>query len=486
MPIDLFFRSLAEDQKNNAIGIILSGTASDGTLGVAAIKGEGGITFAQDSKSARYDGMPSSAVSSGAIDLVLPPAAIADELQKIRHHPYIVNGRTERDEGLESQAPYDLSYLFKILKQTSKVDFSEYKPATVRRRVLRRMALRKIEKLSDYVTYTRDNPVEAEALYQDILINVTSFFRTPEAFDSLKQIVYTALLKDREPSDTIRIWVPGCSTGEEAYSHAISIIEYLSDVRADVSVQIFATDLSESAVQRARGGIYKESITADVGPSRVRRFFNKVEGGFQISKTIRDLCIFARQNVFSDPPFSKMHIVSCRNLLIYLGPVLQRRVVPVFHYALCPGGYLMLGSTEGLLGAGADLFDLVDKKNKIYKKRPVASPINFGFSMDRFDQAGEELQQRETKEAEPAKMPADLQKEADRLLLAKYVPATAVINEQLDILQTRGHTSRYLELSPGRASLNLLRMARPGLLFELQKAIESARKSGSPVVRERV
>jgi two-component system CheB/CheR fusion protein len=485
MPIDIFLRSLAEDQGHNAIGVILSGTASDGTLGMSALKGGGGITFAQDSKSARYDGMPSSAIASGAVDFVLPPAGIASELEKIREHPYIINDHDDKAEA-ESRGSGELSQVFRILKQVSKVDFSDYKPATVRRRVLRRMALKTIKTLGEYVHYLRENPREAESLYQDILINVTSFFRNPEVFDTLKKNVYPALMKDRTPNDSIRIWVPGCSTGEEAYSHAMSIVEYLSDIRADISVQVFATDLSESAVQRARSGIYKESIAADVGPTRLRRFFNKVEDGFQISKSIRDFCIFARQNVFSDPPFSKMDIVSCRNLLIYLGPTLQKRVVPVFHYALRPNGFLILGSTEGLLGAGAELFDLVDKKNKIYTKQAVPSPVNFGMSMDRFDGGAEQPAPPPGNNQEPAKMPADLQREADRLLLAKYVPASVVVNEQLDILQTRGHTGRFLELSPGKASLNLLRMARPGLLFELQKLIETARKSIAPVQRARV
>ena len=487
MPIDIFFRSLAEDQRNNAIGVILSGTASDGTLGVSAIKGEGGITFAQDSKSAKYDGMPSSAVASGAVDFVLPPAKIAKELEHIRQHPYIVNGHDdEKEERLEVEGDYNLGHLFRILKQVSKVDFSDYKPATLRRRILRRMALRKIQTLAEYISYMRERPAETEALYHDILINVTSFFRNPEVFDALKEIVYPALFKDRTPNDTLRIWVPGCSTGEEAYSHTIFIVEYLSDLRADISIQVFATDLSEMAVQKARAGVYKESITADVSPARLRRFFNKVEGGYQISKSVRDLCVFARQNVFSDPPFSRMDIVSCRNLLIYLGPALQRRVIPIFHYALRPKGFLMLGSTEGLLGAGAELFDMVDKKHKIYTKRAVASPVHFGFAMDRLEAEGKEPASAEVKENDSPKAPMDLQREADRLLLARYVPPAVVVNEHLDILQSRGHTGRYLELSPGKASLNLLRMARPGLLFELQKAMEAARKDYTPVMREKV
>jgi two-component system CheB/CheR fusion protein len=485
MPIDIFLRSLAEDQRNNAIGVILSGTATDGTLGLAAIKGEGGITFAQDPKSAKYDGMPSSAIASGMVDSILKPAQIADELAHIRRHPYIADAVDEKVEPLPAEGDHDMITVFRILKQATKVDFSDYKSGTIRRRLLRRMALKKISNFSEYVAYLREHRNEAEALYQDILINVTSFFRAPETFEVLKQIVYPALLKDRPPNDTIRIWVPGCSTGEEAYSHAICLMEYLSEVRADVSMQIFATDLSESAVQKARGGVYKENITADISPARLRRFFNKVEGGYQISKFIRDLCIFARQNVFSDPPFSKMDIVSCRNLLIYLGPALQRRVGPVFHYALRPGGFLMLGNTEGLLATGVELFDLADKKNKIYVKRPGPSPVGFGFSMEHFNAVNIEPA-REVKEAEQVKAPADAQREADRLLLAKYVPAAVVVNENLDILQTRGRTGRYLELPPGKASLNLMRMARAGLMFELQKALDAARKSNAAVARDNV
>jgi two-component system CheB/CheR fusion protein len=486
MVVDIFLRSLADDQHSNAVGIVLSGTGSDGTLGLTAIKGEGGITFAQNSESAKYDGMPSSAIASGAVDFVLPPARIADELERIRQHPYIARGHDEKLDVLAIEGDYDLGHLFRILKQVSKIDFSDYKPATVRRRILRRMALRKISSLRKYIEYVSEHRDEAEALHQDILINVTSFFRNPDAFESLKQHVYPILLKGRAPNDTIRVWVPGCSTGEEAYSHAISLVEYLTDIRMDVSIQVFGTDLSDSAVQRARAGVYKESITADISPPRLRRFFNKVEGGYQISKSIRDLCVFARQNVFVDPPFSKMDIVSCRNLLIYLGPVLQRRVIPVFHYALRPTGFLMLGNTEGLLGAGAELFDMADKKNKIYSKKPVSSPVTFGFAMDRFDLDKLEPPARERSEPEARKMPLDLQKEADRLILAKYAPATVVVNDHLEILQTRGHTADYLELSPGKASLNLLRMARPGLLSELQKTIEAARKGKVVVNRDRV
>ncbi|HET6933639.1 MAG TPA: chemotaxis protein CheB [Candidatus Angelobacter sp.] len=486
MPIDAFFRSLAEAHGSNAIGVVLSGTASDGTLGVTAIKNEGGITFAQDSKTAKYDGMPSSAIATGCIDFVLPPSGIAAELVNIRRHPYMLQPRDVAVEVLPEESDGELPQLFRFLRQASKVDFSEYKPATVRRRILRRMALKKIDNLRDYIRYLREHQPEADALYQDILINVTSFFRNPEAFDALKEIAYPEIFKNRGPNDTVRVWVPGCSTGEEAYSHAISLVEYLSDIRADVSLQVFGTDLSEAAVQKARAGIFKESIASDISTTRLRRFFNKVEEGYQISKSIRDVCIFARQNVFSDPPFSQMDIVSCRNLLIYLGPALQRRVIPIFHYALKQNGYLMVGSTEGLVGNGSDLFEIVDKKNRIFTRKAVPSPVSFGFSMEQFESWGRNMPAREHREADAQKLPETLQKETERLLLARYSPPAVVVNEKLDILQTRGHTGSYLELSPGKASLNLLRMARPGLLFELQKAMEAARKSGAPVVRERL
>jgi two-component system CheB/CheR fusion protein len=486
MPIDVFLRSLAEAHGPDAIAVILSGTASDGTLGISAIKSEGGITFAQEPKTAKYDGMPVSAMATGCVDFVLPPAGIATELDKIRRHPYLARGPEADIETLPPEQDDDLTQLFRILKQETKVDFSEYKPATINRRILRRMALKKFDTVHEYTAYVREHRLEALALYQDILINVTSFFRNPEAFEALKKVVYPRLIKKRPPHDPIRIWVPGCSTGEEAYSHAISLIEYLADERIELPLQVFGTDLNEAAVQKARAGVFKESIAVDVSPTRLRRFFNKVEEGFQITKSVRDVCVFAPQNVFSDPPFSRMDLVSCRNLLIYLGPSLQRRVIPIFHYALRPNGYLLVGNTEGIVGSGAELFDIADKKNRIYEKKAVPSRLFFGFSMEQSDPAGVIMPPREPVESDPQRLPENLQKEADRLLLARYVPPAVVVNEQLDILQTRGHTGDYLELAPGRASLNLLRMARPGILSELQKAVQAARKAGAPITRERL
>src|SRR5215471_6268914 len=318
MPIDTFFRSLAAELRSNAIGVILSGTASDGTLGVAAIKNEGGITIAQDSKSAKYDGMPNSAIASGCIDLVLPPERIAEEITRIRHHPYVTDPQLDKGTQLAPDRQILMARIFRLLKQVCRVDFSDYKPGTIRRRVLRRMALKRIDDLEEYTRFLQENRNEVEALYQDILINVTNFFRDPGTFDALREKVYPEILRGRSNAETIRIWVHGCSTGEEAYSHAISLLEYVAEVRADVSLQIFGTDLSAPSLQRARSGIYRESIRADVSPDRLKRYFKKIEGGYQISKSVRDICVFANQDVFKDPPFSHIDIVSCRNVLIYL------------------------------------------------------------------------------------------------------------------------------------------------------------------------
>ena len=488
MPIDTFFRSLASECSKNAIGIILSGTASDGTLGVAAIKNEGGITFAQDVHSAKYSGMPNSAIASGHIDFVLKPEEIARELMRIRKHPYVNGGEIVKEEPVAVERNGEMDQIFRLLKQVRKVDFSDYKPATIRRRILRRMALGRVDSLKEYLQFLQQTPEELEALHHDILINVTSFFRDPDAFEALTNIVYPSILHGRQSTDTLRVWVPGCSTGEEAYSHAISLIEYVSKARADISIQIFGTDLSEEAIRTARAGIYKEAIATDVVPARLRRFFSKVDGGYQISKVVRDMCVFATQNVFNDPPFSHMDLVSCRNVLIYMSPVLQKRVIPIFHYALKPTGFLMVGNTEGIVGAGAELFEPADKRHKIYLKKLVSSPVAFGIPRERFEHqvpvVGNHI--NATGELEPVRTPIELQREADRLLLNRYVPAAVVINDRLEIVQIRGRANRYLELPSGKATLNLLKMAKSGLLFELQTALEQARSTASAIRKENV
>ncbi len=484
--IDIFFRSLAADQGSNAIGVILSGTASDGTRGMSAIKGEGGLTFAQDS-SAKYDSMPASAVAAGCVDLMLPPAGIAKELTRVARHPYVRSEGIELEPVSESKES-QMAQMFSILRRATRVDFSEYKPPTIGRRVARRMALHKIEKLGDYLNLLRKERKEVMALYEDLLINVTSFFRDPQAFETLKKVVYPQLLKQHNHGEPpIRIWVPGCSTGEETYSHAMSLLEFLGEEHTEPPIQIFGTDLSDAAIQRARAGIYRETIEADISPVRLRRFFHKVDNGYQISKAIRDLCIFSTQNVFSDPPFSRIDLVSCRNVMIYLSQSLQRRVAPIFHYALNPGGFLMIGNNEGLIGSGAEFFEMADQKQKIYRKKAMATPLTVGFSVQkseaRTDGPGVPSA---TRTAELARVPTDLHREADRLLLAHYAPPSVVVNDRLEIIQTRGHTGQFLELPAGRASLDLLRMTRPGLISELQNAVQEARKSGAVTVRTNV
>jgi two-component system CheB/CheR fusion protein len=484
MPIDSFFASLAEDQTSNAIGVILSGTATDGTLGLSAIKNHGGITFAQDLNTAKYDGMPNSAVGAGVVDYVLPPDRIAQELIRIQRQPLREQQPANTFDGKDRL----MKEVFRLLKGVSKVDFVDYKVATIQRRILRRMNINRVDELADYVKLLHRNPPEVEALYRDVLINVTGFFRNPDVFESLREVVYPKLLLERNLSEPVRVWVPGCSTGEETYSHAISLVEILSELRVEVPIQIFGTDLIESAIQRARTGFYKESIASELSEIRLRRFFHKVPEGYQISKSIRDMCVFARQNVFSDPPFSRMDLISCRNVLIYLSPVLQKKVIPIFHYALKEGGFLLVGNTEGLLRSGAEIFDLVDRKAKIYQKKSVPSPVTFGMTVSAptIVEPGPERLPRGAREEGLAKTPLDVQREADRLLLSRYVPSAVVVNDEFEILQSRGRTNRYLELPTGKASLNVLKMARPGLLYELRSLLEKARKNSVPVSKENV
>ena len=489
MPIDRFLRSLAEDQRSNAIGIILSGTASDGTLGLTAIKAEGGITFAQDEKSAKFDGMPQNAIAAGCVDFVLPPDAIGRELARIRAHPYLAPSSSSRTAELVPDGDPRLKDILHLLRTANEVDFSDYKPATVKRRILRRMALQRIGKLKEYVQFLRHHPSEVDALYEDILIKVTSFFRDPDAFEALKTEVFPSILKHRSPVEPIRIWVPGCSTGEETYSQAIALLEFLRNRRADIPFQLFGTDLGQGSIEKARAGIYPQSIAADVSPERLRRFFVKVEGGYRINKMIRDVCVFARQNLLQDPPFSRIDVISCRNVLIYLGPVLQKRIMPIFHYALRPRGFLMLGGAEGVIGTASDLFELMDRKHKIYCRKSTASGLHFDFAASRYSfEAGNIASGKETQQREGGVHLMDLHKEADRLLLTKYSPVAVVINDDMEVLESRGHVGLYLELAPGRASFNVLKMAREGLLFDLQSAINEAKKEkeGVPVRKENV
>ena len=485
MPIDNFFRSLAESAGQQAIGVILSGTASDGTEGCRAIKGAGGITFAQD-ESAKYDSMPRNAVNAGCIDFILSPRDISRELGGISQHPYVARVVSPATEGVEGMVGSDLNALFGLLRESTGVDFTNYKHTTLHRRIRRRMAVHKVEKLKDYLRFIGRKPEELDELYRDLLIHVTGFFREPEAFVALRKHVYPKLFEGRKPDNPIRVWVAGCSTGEEAYSIAITLLEYMwvhsrNISQAATAIQIFATDISDTALERARTGLYTEAAVAEISAERLKRFFVRLDGGFQINKSIRDMCIFAKQNLVKDPPFSNLDLVSCRNLLIYLGPVLQRRVIPSLHYALKPAGYLMLGASENL-GGFTDHFGLVDKKDKIYQKRKTTARLTTYFANSDYlpIRAGDAKLTRE--------LPASftVEREVEHLLVNRFVPASIVVNDQMEIVQFHGKTGAYLEPPAGQPSFSLAKMAREGLLVDLRAALDMAKKSNATVRKEGV
>ncbi|PIN69516.1 hypothetical protein COV93_05110, partial [Candidatus Woesearchaeota archaeon CG11_big_fil_rev_8_21_14_0_20_43_8] len=485
MSIDYFFKSLATDLGNNAIGIILSGSGSDGTFGLADIKEHGGVAFVQDAKTAKFNGMPHSAIANGSIDFVLPPKEIADELIRITKHDYIhskANSNTV-EENLQLTTNRGLGQLLRLLYDARGVDFSGYKQTTILRRIKRRMLLCKADTYENYAAYCTKNPDEIIALYHDLLIKVSTFFRDPDSFDALKTKVFPNMIKNLSGAKkSLRIWVGGCANGEEAYSIIISLLEYLEDKASRFQINLFATDIDEEALINARNGIYLENIAADVSPERLRRFFSIVDNRYQINKSVRDLCTFARHDLCSDPPFSNLDLISCRNVLIYLENHVQKKVIPIFHYALKQNGHLMLGGSE-TIGTFTDIFNIIDKKNRIYTRQATISPhpVDF-FSVKKYQiKVGrEKMQQHIDRPIEfmPRKE-FDVFKEADRAILNKYNPVGVLINDKMDILQFRGDTSHYLIPSPGKASLNLMKMLRDGLGPSLRNAMNEARKGRS-------
>jgi two-component system CheB/CheR fusion protein len=482
-PVDEFFRSLGEDQKNRGIGVVLSGTASDGTIGLESIKAEGGITFAQDA-SAKFDGMPRSAIAAGHVDFVLSPGKIAEQIVRIGRHPQLLSAPPTRPA--ETASPADSKSLqngyqeiLELLRKGTRMDFTNYRANTIRRRITRRMILHQIKELATYATYLRNHPAETEALMQDLLISVTSFFRNPEVFVALKEQVFPKLLEHRETDEPVRIWVYGCSTGEEAYSIAMTFLEVAEERGKQVPVQIYATDLNAVAIDRARRGLYPKRLVHDMSPERLRRFFVETEAGYQVNKAIREMCIFARQNLLTDPPFSRMDLVSCRNVLIYMEPVLTRRIIPMFHYALKPNGFLFLGLSE-TVGTDTDLFVPIDRKSRIYAKKTTPSRARFGLTAVKLtsQQPGEP----------PREAPAfDPQKEAVRILLTKLAPASVLVDGQMEILQVRGSTRGYLEAPTGKPTHNVLKMVRQDLVLPLRRALQQAKteERGSQTARVR-
>ncbi|MGA7615270.1 MAG: CheR family methyltransferase [Thermoanaerobaculia bacterium] len=476
MPIDTFFRSLAEDAGARSIGIVLSGDAYDGAVGLSAIKAAGGITIAQN-ESAEFSRLPGNAAIGAAVDLRLSPDQIADEILRLSRERYIQDDGTPEELIARSEL---LQKIYSLLRSASGIDFSQYKSTTIERRLLRRMTLHRITSLAQYIQLLQADPKEVEALEYDFLIRVTGFFRDPEVFDFLGSEIFPRIIERHDDGTPIRIWVPGCATGEETYSIAMSLLEALDERKDSIPFQIFGTDVSDYAVQIARAADYPASIASDVSPERLRRFFVRSDGRYRVNKSVRDSCIIAKQNLTRDPPFSKLDLISCRNLMIYLGPQLQRRVLSILHYSLHPDGFLLLGSSE-TVGKMSDLFGVVDRHHKVYRKKSVAPRPMVEFS---FGNIAEAAPTGSGEEKSPPRM--SILKEADRTILNQFVPPGVIVDSNLQILQFRGRTAPFLEPPTGSASFDLLKMTREGLFADLQSAIHQARRSDKPVRREAI
>jgi two-component system CheB/CheR fusion protein len=482
LPIDSFFQSLADDQPNRAIGVVLSGSGSDGTEGLRAIKAAGGITFAQDSESAQFRSMPESAVAAGVVDFRLSPRGIAGELARLVHDPYLVADEVH-DAGADetpSDEPGVLASALAAVRRHARIDFTGYKRPTVMRRITRRMALRDRRSLREYADVLAQDPREAKALAEDILIHITCFFRDPAAFEALEQQVFPELRARAEADEAIRVWVPGCSTGEEAYSLAICLLE-LMDGQHGGSIRIFGSDLSERAIETARAGVYPESRLEKVSPERLSRFFERCEGGYRVSKQVRELCVFVKHDLTRDPPFARLDFISCRNVLIYFDSELQRRILPILHHCLNKPGYLFLGGSEAIGGFG-DLFVPLDKDHRIFLKigesRRMVFPVALGREVE-----GRMQHSAPAERAQPAR---EAQKLAEHLLLARYAPPGVIVNDRGEIIQFRGRTGAFLEAPSGQPQTNVLRMAREELVAHLHAALEVARAQSVTVRQEGV
>jgi two-component system CheB/CheR fusion protein len=480
LPIDYFFRSLARDQKERAIGIVLSGTGTDGTLGLKEIKSTSGMIMVQAEQSARYASMPHSAIATKLVDYILPtdelPAqlvAYAQGLSRWVARPV----QTDPTAGMRQ--------LFVLLRNRTGHDFSCYKMTTIRRRIDRRMNVHHIDSIGNYVRYLQANPNEIDILFQEMLIGVTSFFRDPEAFESLRKSVVSQLLADKPDNYVVRVWAPGCSTGEEAYSLAILLRECMDELKTHLDVQIFATDLDHRAINIARTGVYPEGIAVDVSPTRIEQFFTRGEHTYRVKKEIREMVIFAPQNLIADPPFTKLDLLSCRNLLIYLGANLQERLVPIFHYALKPGGILFLGSAESL-GESKNLFGPLDKKWKIFRRKEVAAGTyvpEFPAAL-RFAEVDTPASDVSAPQASPTLAAPNIARIADKLLLNRLVPASLLVRERGDIVHVHGRTGLYFEMSPGmQATNNIFNMAREGLELYLASALRQLASSDKEVLQ---
>ena len=478
-PIDFFFRSLAEDQGEKAVGIILSGTGTEGTLSLKNIKGHGGLSIVQDPKTAKYDGMPRSAIAAGVQDFILPVKDMPELLLK-----YAKNRKFKPQEIPEktTTAKELLEKVFILLRNETGCNFSDYKDTTVIRRIEKRMALNQIDKLENYIKYLQNNREEIQKLFKELLIGVTNFFRDKEAFEAIEKTVIPQLIRNKKDGGTIRIWVPGCSTGEEAYSLAILFDDAIEKQDKNIKIQIFASDLDENAIDFARQGVYPQSISVDISPAYLAKYFHGDSTTFRIKKEIRDQIVFAEHNLIKDPPFSKLDMVSCRNLLIYLNVEAQKKVFAIFHYALNLEGILFLGSSESL-GEYDSIFEVLDRKHKIFKHKDIkldrAPDIGHLFhEPSALKNIAAPITKRDLKDT--------LATLTEKLLLANYAPACAIIDEKGDAVYFAGNTGKYLQPSPGEARLNIVDMAREGLKADLRTLISKVRKSGKTEIRTNI
>ena len=479
LTIDHFFRSLAQASGSRAVGIVLTGKGCDGTLGLAEIKAAGGITYAQDPNRAELSEMPRSAIAFGCVDAVLSEEEIAHEIGVLSHHSYLITSNAAKLDHLFQDDPDGYEKILALLLTSGRVDFRHYRPSTIKRRILRRMALRSCASVSDYVSLLSRDVVEISALLKDALIHVTSFFRDAAVYTAIHAQIFPELLHQRNPDLAIRVWVVGCSSGQEAYSLAIELLEFLERSPLRPQIQIFATDISESALVQARAGIYPDSIVSEISPERLTRHFSKVAAGYRINKSIRDLCVFAKHDATADTPFSKIDLVTCRNMLIYLSPAMQARMISTFNYALNNPGYLVLGNSE-TIGRASDLFSVVNQRHRIYMRnrdsrrlhgtmfsplpRPLAIPSDSPVPVT-------------------ASSLADYQRTADRMVLAEFVPPAVLIDAESMIIQFRGDTNGFLDHSRGEATLNLLKMVPYPVAQVLKGAIEEARQTNANVDR---
>lgn len=477
-PIDCFLHSLAADRKAGAIGVILSGADSDGALGLRAIRDEGGITIVQSESSAKHPEMPRAALAAGIVDLILSPEAMGTALARIGRHP-VLTEQEPRSVALQNQdEETQWSRIFALMRTATGVDFRGYKRGTIQRRINRRMILQRHPDLEAYRSDLETNRSELLALCEDVLINVTGFFRDPETFHALANDIVPRLLQARESGMPVRIWVPGCSSGEEVYSIAMCLIESMPASSAPIPMQIFGTDISERAISTARTATYPESQVAKLSPERQARFFKRVESGCQIAKPIREMCVFARHNLLTDPPFSRLDLISCRNVLIYLEFDLQKKVIATFHFALRPDGYLVLGHSESLQHF-PDLFSRADSQHKFYIRKSDQEHGSMAMLRRRFAAGPPGNLALSPVSRQGRELDMELEKTAERLVLSEYGPAWVIVNENFEILHTRGDTSPYLQLAPGRATLALLKMARECLRGELRKLLAKIKSEDS-------